>query len=211
MSTCRGCAKTFKRDSDLTRHLWNSKDQRCALMAQEEFGYVPRPGPDVEMEDTDVWMGDFFGSRDQYNDTDFPTSIEDIQNKHTCHFSCESSVHAGPSHFSGAISSSDEEGEGAGLPVPGLEEIKEPKEEDEDDGEDNDSDIDDIDVAHIARLVNRIGGLSLPTSRAPSPSLSESSSSSSLYVPSSSSSSSSSRSTDGLSEEFGHVLDDDEL
>ncbi|EIM79496.1 uncharacterized protein STEHIDRAFT_69427 [Stereum hirsutum FP-91666 SS1] len=107
------------------------------------------------------------------------------------------------------MSSSDEEGEGAGLPVPGLEEINESEEEDEGDGEDDDSDIDNIDAAHIARLVNQIGGLSLPTSRALSPSPSHSSSSSSSYAPSLSSSSS--QSTDGLSEEFGRVLDDDEL
>lgn len=209
-------SKAFKRESDLTRHLRNSKDERCLIVAQEEFGYIPHPPLAVEVDEAppdSAWPGDFFGSRDQYDDADFPMSIDDVITTNAHYFGAQHLAQAGPSHFTGAMSSSDEDEEIEPL-VPELEEIEEPEESEseEDDDEDEDSDIEEVDPADVARLVDQIAAAPLSPSRIPSPSPSHSSHSSTdgSYAPSSTSSSSSTPSDD-ISEEFGRVLDDDEL
>lgn len=213
LHVCHGCSKSFKRDSDRTRHLRNTKDPRCLVVAQDEFGYVPQPQIEVDVDGSfpdASWPGDFFGSQDQYKDMDFPMSVDDVSTTNNQHFG---SQQAGPSRFTGAMSNSDSEDDETEPSMPQLEETESDEDEDKENEseEDDDSDIEDVNPADIAQLVDQIATASFAPLRTPSPSPSHSSDSSSdsSYAPSSTSTSSTS--SDDLSEEFGRVLDYDEL
>lgn len=198
--SCRGCAKSFKRDSDRTRHLRNTKDPRCLVVAQEEFSYVPQPQQDVEIDDeasATTWNGDFFGARSEYHEADFPMNIDEVPPQPD---NSQTSPKAGPSRFAGAFSDSDEDE--TEPPMPEIEEMEDS--DDEDSSSDDESDIGEINPADIARLVDQVAAFSAPNSPATSPPPSPSYSN---ILPSSSSTSS----FDDLAEEFGRLLDEQEL
>lgn len=207
--TCQGCKKGFKRDSDLTRHLRASQDQRCVAVAREELDYIPQLEQDVDMDAGagEMWHGDFFGAGNEYNEDDFPLTAAEAQAAgHSFGARPPSSRHNTPIYPNTpppppTEMSSDEE-EPA---IPGLEEMSDS--EDESDEDDEDSDVDDIDGDVLARLATRLPNISPPTSPPDSPR----SDSPSPSTPSSPHRSSPVPSLDDLDEEFGRILTEQEL
>lgn len=186
---CRGCLKAFKRDSDLTRHLRNTRKPRCSAVAQEDLN------TNMDLPPIQEWGGDFFGN--DYVEEDFPmtaaeaaapryrhddpsnttqveTRIDDTAipvanalDPFDQHATPSATTTDAPTHHaifsqpreSAAGYATSEDEDEDNIPMPELEDMSDSDDEGID--SDEESEVDDVsDAAAMAELVEKLRGLS---------------------------------------------------